>query len=371
MMIFEDPTGRRWAWVSSVGVAAALVLLVVAVIVLQAVSTDARLAKLHTVSAPTQTAREVDTIAHVRTGSAPERITGRGPKYPEPLARERPMICAFVVDSDPASLKRLEEIGASLDVVFSDRFSFSTGDGLIRARDDAATRVALSKLVAADMPRITNTDQRGVWQPDAVSKLLRDDQAQLAFIENLVDHLTASKAAGVNVDIEDLESRDSSLYVDFLALLAGALHRHGLYLTVDVPMNDDVYDYEAIGKVADAVVVMAYDEHFPGGEAGPIAGLEWFEQGVREYAKRVPPEKLIVALGGYAYDWPSRVRSRNARVGRHAQPPDLPGHLPDARAHRRHRAARRVVHRSMERRRERILHVHRHGSGGLGDRAPA
>lgn len=125
------------------------------------------------------------------------------------------------------------------------------------------------------------------------------------FVENLATALIDAGAAGVNVDIEELDRADASRFVDFLALLADVMHRHQMYLTVDVPLNEDQYDYEAIARIADAVVIMAYDEHFSTGDPGPIAGLEWFSDGVQQYLARMPREKVIVAIGAYGYDWPA------------------------------------------------------------------
>ena len=91
--------------------------------------------------------------------------------------------------------------------------------------------------------------------------------------------------------------------LNWLSDFATALHKNNLFLTVDVPLNDEAFDYEAIGKIADAVVVMAYDEHFPSGTKGPIASKDWFNDGIGDMIHRIPPRKLLVSLGGYGYDW--------------------------------------------------------------------
>ena len=67
-----------------------------------------------------------------------------------------------------------------------------------------------------------------------------------------------------------------------------ALHARGYLVTVDVPMNDEAYDYEAIGRIADAVVLMAYDQHWATSAPGPIAARAWFEDGLDEAARAHP-----------------------------------------------------------------------------------
>jgi len=46
-------------------------------------------------------------------------------------------------------------------------------------------------------------------------------------------------------------------------------------LTVDVSFNDPAFDFEYIGNVSDAVMVMAYDQHYPASRPGPIASRIW------------------------------------------------------------------------------------------------
>jgi hypothetical protein len=48
---------------------------------------------------------------------------------------------------------------------------------------------------------------------------------------------------------------------------------------------------------------MAYDEHWNDGSPGPIASLPWFASVLRQRQRDIPAEKMIVAIGNYAYDW--------------------------------------------------------------------
>lgn len=302
MMVFEDPTRRRWrAFLVAAALAVAAVGAIAALVTLS-VSTDAILPRVPVATPAAQLVdveRLQDAVATQRRPARPRSI----PAYPQPLFAPAQLMSAFFVQDDPDSVRKLEEIGPYLDVVFPDYLTFDKGNGKITTTRNFEAHKKVKATGAGIMPRLSNVDSKGAWQPEAVSTLLRSPAAQARFTEALADALVASDAMGVNIDIESLERADSALYVEFLAALAENLHAHKLYLTVDVPMNEDQYDYEALGKFADAVVLMAYDEHFSTGAPGAIAGREWFADGLREYVKRVPPEKLIVALGTYGYDW--------------------------------------------------------------------
>ena len=68
-------------------------------------------------------------------------------------------------------------------------------------------------------------------------------------------------------------------------------------------MRNEDYDYAAISAAVDGVVIMNYDEHYPGGTPGPVASQEWFASNVEAATKIIPKEKLICAIGNYGYDW--------------------------------------------------------------------
>jgi cellulose synthase/poly-beta-1,6-N-acetylglucosamine synthase-like glycosyltransferase/peptidoglycan/xylan/chitin deacetylase (PgdA/CDA1 family) len=48
---------------------------------------------------------------------------------------------------------------------------------------------------------------------------------------------------------------------------------------------------------------MVYDEHFSSGAPGPVASLPWLRNQVQDILKALPPEKTVVGLGNFGYDW--------------------------------------------------------------------
>lgn len=111
---------------------------------------------------------------------------------------------------------------------------------------------------------------------------------------------------GLQVDWELIPSRDADNFLSFLKELKKGLGKKPL--TVCVPartktLQQDVYSYEKIGKIADRIMIMAYDEHWTGGPAGSIASMEWCEK-IADYAKTVwPANKYIFGLPFYGRIW--------------------------------------------------------------------
>jgi peptidoglycan-N-acetylglucosamine deacetylase len=316
MMVFEDPTLRRWRRAVAIfGIAGALLgtLLIVAAAVGTIVPPLPAVSEQLPARVPGLVASRVLPITDTGTSDAlAPGAQQAAPKAPiaspfvAPLALGRPdefLATAFLTQADPRSVIDLREHLADLDVVFPDWFRFDTADGALLEAINPEVQALLQSGPAAVMPRVTNLDGDENWRPDIFRALVRDDEARWELITRLLDRTKALHGHGVNIDIEGLADEDATAYLEWLSDLTARFHAAGLYVTVDLPVRGDPYDFEAIGKVVDAVVVMAYDEHYAGGQAGPIASRDWFNTTVDELTHRVPPEKLIVGLGGYGYDW--------------------------------------------------------------------
>lgn len=117
---------------------------------------------------------------------------------------------------------------------------------------------------------------------------------------------------GINLDIEGLYPKDRALYSEFLSVLSDRLHAKNYQVTIDIPCKtrdvpnaewSGAFDYVEIAKSCDQVMIMTYDEHWPGGDPGPIAGAE-FDDKCMQYATTViPKEKILMGIPFYGYDW--------------------------------------------------------------------
>jgi len=135
--------------------------------------------------------------------------------------------------------------------------------------------------------------------------VLRED---LPFKKKMVLDIAqmAADFDGVQIDFESLRYEDRDLYLKFLKDVRAVLPKNKIF-SVAVPARwwekDNAFNYVDISAIVDRVIVMAYDEHWRTGEAGPIASLPWCKK-VLDYAqKRIPPEKLVMGLPLYGRAW--------------------------------------------------------------------
>ena len=120
---------------------------------------------------------------------------------------------------------------------------------------------------------------------------------------------------GINLDVEGIKEQAGPHYVQFIRELSVHCRNEGLVLSVDntVPAAYSAfYNREEQGRVVDYVVIMAYDEHHVGGEAGSVASLGYVTKGVEDTLAMIPKEKVIVGIPFYTRLWETDGETLNA-----------------------------------------------------------
>lgn len=143
--------------------------------------------------------------------------------------------------------------------------------------------------------------------------ILRDENNRARFIKNLRKEVRRFGYDGVNIDIENMYSNDRDAFSTMIRMMADALHRDGKLVTLSVPANSGdqrangwarAFDYAQLGKSADRLVLMTYDEHNTGSSPGPVASLNWTESTIRYALKQgVPANRIMLGIAGYGWDW--------------------------------------------------------------------
>lgn len=126
-------------------------------------------------------------------------------------------------------------------------------------------------------------------------------------IERLMAEVHAYGIDGINLDFESIPEEAGVHYVQFIRELSIACRRDGIILSVDnfvpAPYNQ-FYNRKEQGIVADYVIVMGYDEHYAGGEMGPVASLPFVRKGIEDTLAEVgDPKKVINAVPFYTRVW--------------------------------------------------------------------
>ena len=122
------------------------------------------------------------------------------------------------------------------------------------------------------------------------------------------------KFDGLNIDFENIPPRSADAFLSFLGELrnrlpSGKMLSIALYGRVR-KLTNDVYDYEKIAPYVDRVFIMAYDEHWGGGPAGPVSSIQWCRRVASYSLSTIGREKLVMGIPLYGRAWASQHHHR-------------------------------------------------------------
>ena len=237
------------------------------------------------------------------------------------LNQEEGIRAAFYAPWDAASFSSLRDYSRQIDLLYPDWLHVLTPDGRLQAVDDQTNKLfdvvqndrvrpvddrVMPLLKAEDnamevFPMVNNFDGNEFVQ--GITDFLNNPAARALFRQQVSLFLSSDHFRGLMVDFEAFPKAGQPGYVALLNELSSDLHARGMKLYISVPAHNEDFDYPAIAAPADGVVVMNYDEHYPGGESGPVASQDWFVENLEFAVGVIPREKLICAIANYGYDW--------------------------------------------------------------------
>ena len=136
--------------------------------------------------------------------------------------------------------------------------------------------------------------------------LFASTAARKKLIADLIAEAEKFDLDGINLDIEGIKSSAGPHYVQFIRELSVDCRKQGIVLSIDtyVPAGyNTFYNWAEQGRVTDYVIIMGYDEHYAGGEAGSVASIGYERKGIEDMLKMVPKEKLVSGIPFYTRLW--------------------------------------------------------------------
>ncbi|WP_156324355.1 polysaccharide deacetylase family protein [Bacillus sp. FJAT-27251] len=296
--VFLDPAKRRWTIIKRMTTGFLILLAVVSAIFIESLSTTPELPELR-----------LDSRSTADNGIEPinERIKENELSPPsidlkmsnKAQLQEQQEVYAFYVDWDENSKTSFNKNKDSISTLIPEWLQLTSNLDLMTRIDQSIVEEAKAHNIKI-LPLVNNVvnDQ---WDGDALHRLFTEPGAQEKFINSMLTYVQRNDFDGINIDFEEIQPRDRDHFTQFMEKVYQAFHPKGLMVTVDVPPNNSSFDYAALAASADRMMVMLYDEHHAQSKPGPIASIEWATHSFRELS--IPPEKLIISLGSYGYDW--------------------------------------------------------------------
>lgn len=232
------------------------------------------------------------------------RLRHHLPRLPHLIHAGRLLHIGFYIPQDDESAASLRMHYDQLDWIVASDATIDLNRGRMIAIDDPRLRsIGQNHIHRPQFLMMVQNLVGGAWFGPAMASILRNRRASDRLAAGIVDAVKKRRWQGVVFDFENLPASAQPAYQSFLARNHNRFRGAGLTVAVTVPAGLPGPSLRRFALTTDHVILMNYDQHWQGGEPGPIAAQDWFADNLAQARASVPASKLIVALGSYGYDW--------------------------------------------------------------------
>jgi len=234
------------------------------------------------------------------------------------IGPEKRVVTGFYTDPEgptPGSKESMTKNIKMMDEVAFFWYSFD-GNGKVvpTGKVDLKIKELAQKNGAKAYALVHNMNLTGkVGFNDALAHSVLSNPAKRAnLVTNLVNLTTKDGWDGISLDVEKTPPGDRNNFSALVTELGKALKAKDKVLNISIPAKfidypadlwSGAYDYAAIGKSADQIILMTYDEHGLGTTQGPIASAAWVDRVITFATGKIAKEKIVLGLPVYSFDW--------------------------------------------------------------------
>ena len=159
---------------------------------------------------------------------------------------------------------------------------------------------------------LVNRKPGGGFDGAIAHRILATPASRTSHVATLVQLVLDRGYDGLDLDWELVPVADRDRFSAFVEELAGALHEEHRLLSIAVfPKESEpgawatqkVADYRRLGAAVDEFKVMTYSYSGGWSDPGPQAPLDWAGRVLAFAASQVPPEKVLMGVPFYGFDW--------------------------------------------------------------------
>lgn len=269
----------------------------------------------------------------VQTGETLGQIANRlgeslGQLYADnPALRTRTLMAGetIFVRSAPAKRGNLEVNGYAysfIDPVLLEKalpyltyltiFSYGAkADGSLVPADDQKLIDAARSMGVAPVMLLSTIGEDGKFNSEIARIVLEDQTVQNTLIANLKNVVEEKQYYGIDVDFEYIPTHLSAEYAAFIDNLRTQIAPRKVFVAL-APKNSaeqrgllyEAHDYAALGAAADRALIMTYEWGYAFGPPMAVAPKDQVRRVLQYATSAIPPEKILMGMPNYAYDWP-------------------------------------------------------------------
>jgi len=153
----------------------------------------------------------------------------------------------------------------------------------------------------------------GHFNNNLVSVLVSSRSLQQKLVWNLGSTMEELGYGGLDIDFEYIQAADREAFAEFVSFTTQVMNLFGYPVTValapktsrDQPgLLYEGVDYRLLGAAANKVMLMTYEWGYTYGPPMAVAPLNMVRRVVEYALTEIPPEKIILGIPNYGYDWP-------------------------------------------------------------------
>ena len=333
--VFHDPHGRRWRRVRRIWLALSVVATGLAILFIVSVFANPVLPRINLRPIPSlpnttdlkpkapnlpanpteRKARKAQvelqhalaTTKYVTPGKRRSNIpvVPAPPTVPVPITpTTRPLSVGFFINWDESSYESLKRNLDHLDWVVAEWSHLQDGPNplVTDVHIPALNWIRLTRPEVRILPMVQNLVNEN-WKGDLLARNIADEPHRQNLIRALTSFVEDNKFAGICVDFEEPPTAAQANLLTFMQELHSTFAAKNLLVVQAVPFDDPDWNYKAYAAANDYLMLMAYDQHWTGSDAGPVAAQDWFEQKLIARMHDLDSSKTIIALGNYGYNW--------------------------------------------------------------------
>lgn len=150
------------------------------------------------------------------------------------------------------------------------------------------------------------------FEPKRTTEALSTYDKRMKMIKQLLSYAQLYSLQGINIDFENVSTKDKDNLTQFVREMVPLMHEQGLIMSMDVTPKSNsemwslFYDRKALIDSLDYMMIMAYDEFWASSPtAGSVSSLPWVEKNVVKLMKedQIPASKLILGVPFYTRVW--------------------------------------------------------------------
>lgn len=152
----------------------------------------------------------------------------------------------------------------------------------------------------------------GRFSNNLIHGMLENEEGKERLMEELLAEMRRSSFSGVDVDFEYILAEDRDLFTGFVAELTRRMNAEGYRVSVALAPKTSAdqpgllyegKDYRGLGEAANEVLLMTYEWGYKYGPPMAVAPLNKVRQVVEYALTEIPPEKILLGVPNYGYDW--------------------------------------------------------------------